>query len=237
MTAKTITALAVALTMPAIALASPRNESWSVSTSSTLEAAQHGNPIAQLVIGDAYLDGVGIAKDPAEGMRWLLKAAEAGVIEAELKVANLYYKGKDVPQNVGEAIRWYEKVERRGGGLSSSAEDSLGFIYMQGVGAPKDEVAAARWYRKAVDHGSLNAALQLAQIYEHPVQGEPDLVQSYAWYLVVGRVIEAKRPHAYEEARWRPILERRDGLAARMSPEQVEAAKRLALKFERKDLS
>src|SRR5436190_11839444 len=40
--------------------------------------AEKGNPRAQANLGAAYLQGVGVPKDPDEGYRWLRKAANQG---------------------------------------------------------------------------------------------------------------------------------------------------------------
>ena len=47
-----------------------------------LRNAEKGDPVAQLEVGKAYLDGKGVVADPAEGRRWLEEAKQQGVQQA-----------------------------------------------------------------------------------------------------------------------------------------------------------
>lgn len=59
--------------------------------SRNLKNAENGDPVAQLEVGKAYLDGVGVARDEGEGRRWLDQAALQGVDQAtkRLQAVNL----------------------------------------------------------------------------------------------------------------------------------------------------
>jgi TPR repeat protein len=234
LTAKiTIIAIALVAGMSGqVIAAEPAN--WSQSTASTLKQAQRGDTLAQLIIGDAYLHGEGVTRDPAEGMRWLLKAANAGFDQAETEVAGIYFRGDGVPRNVGQAIRWEKRIAARGGPLAVMAESSLGAIYLKGDGVPSDVVTAADWYRKAADHGSQNAALQLAQLYEHGVGDGPDLVQSYMWYLVLAGEIDTEQMGAASKSWVGAIKQRREAVGARLTGDERKSAEELARRYKSK---
>jgi hypothetical protein len=61
--------------------------------------AEDGNAAAQLDLGIMYSDGLGVPKNPVEGVKWYRFAASQG----------------NVPQNYAEAVRWYRLVSRHAG--------------------------------------------------------------------------------------------------------------------------
>ena len=44
-----------------------------------LKSAENGDPVAQLEVGKAYIEGKGVGVDASEGKRWLEQAAQQGV--------------------------------------------------------------------------------------------------------------------------------------------------------------
>ena len=51
--------------------------------------AERGDPVAQLEVGKAFLDGAGVERDEAAGRDWLGQAAQQGVELARNRLAAL----------------------------------------------------------------------------------------------------------------------------------------------------
>jgi TPR repeat protein len=89
------------------------------STLQQLQAeAERGNAQAQYVLGGAYYNGNGVARNPAQGAQWLLKAAEGGYAPAQCDLGAMYEKGAGVDQSFDDAVKWYEKAARQGDALA-----------------------------------------------------------------------------------------------------------------------
>ena len=59
-------------------------------TKSLIEAAERGDVEAMVLLGDAYDDGLGIAENPRERLRWWREAARLGSLEATEKLVNAF---------------------------------------------------------------------------------------------------------------------------------------------------
>lgn len=114
------------------------------------KAANHGNPTAQQVLGDAYFHGKGVDKDLAKAAYWYRKAAEQGYAIAQLELGCVYYSGKGVEKDHTKAAYWFRKAAEQGHAI---AQYNLGSLYKYGVGVEKDHIKAAYWYRKAAEQG------------------------------------------------------------------------------------
>jgi hypothetical protein len=100
------------------------------------------------------------------------------------------------------------------------AQNYLGTMYRDGHGVPQNHMTAVKWYRAAAGQGYAQAQNSLGVMHAHG-QGVPqDNIRAYMWFEVatsapVGR--DAKKATV-----------RRDELAPRMTPQQVERARQLA---------
>ena len=54
-----------------------------------LRNAEKGDPVAQLEVGKAYLEGVGVEADVQQGKTWLEQAAQQGVNAAASRLEAL----------------------------------------------------------------------------------------------------------------------------------------------------
>jgi len=68
------------------------------------EQAEQGNPQAQYALGGAYYNGTGVARNPTEGAKWLLKSAEQGYAPAQCDLGAMYEKGIGVEQSYQNAL-------------------------------------------------------------------------------------------------------------------------------------
>lgn len=65
--------------------------------------ASQGNPDAQLLLGDLFMEGQGIYQNYSMAGNWYKKAAQAGNAESQFKLAGLYQKGLGVPLYIGRS--------------------------------------------------------------------------------------------------------------------------------------
>ncbi len=118
------------------------------------------------------------------------------------------------------AIRLIRPLAEQG---DARAQGGLAMMYETGFGVKQDYAEAAAWYRKAADQGNARAQYSLGSLYERGDGLKQDYVQALKWYSLA-------------ETRFGPTqLETADtvkraeaALAAKMTPAQVQEARKLA---------
>ena len=143
--------IAIGLTMPAFAgldegLAAYDRGDYETAYRELAPAAAGGAPGAQYNLARMYLSGEGVARDSAEGLKWLRKAAMAGVGFAQYQLGACNEWGIALPQDNSEAARWYGMAADRG---VPAAQYRLGLLYINGLGVARDLVAAHMWLNLA----------------------------------------------------------------------------------------
>jgi len=122
--------------------------------------------------------------------------------------------------HLGEAWEWYRKAADQG---HAAAQFKLGFICHVEAGMygdPTYDSEAIPWFRLAAEQGYAEAQLTLGIMYAHG-QGIPqDYVQAHMWFDRCVR--SASNTEEHDQA-----VERRDAIAARMTPAQIAEAQRL----------
>ena len=141
--ALTETATAKASSPPSVPAATPEKTPESRSAPATVEPAALGDSHAVKPGGDAepstpealydrartYAQGIGVARDEREALRWYQQAAEQGHPMAGYRLALLYLRGRGIEKpdvlqahlwfsisaelGVGDAADWREKVDRK----------------------------------------------------------------------------------------------------------------------------
>jgi uncharacterized protein len=111
----------------------------------------------------------------------------------------------------------------------ASAQTGLGQIYFSGlVGVQRDYAQAAAWYRKAADQGYGLAQQFLGKMYENGWGVPQDYGKAYMWltlwWLRVGDMVSEIHRSRILEATAKFL----DGLAAKMTPEQIAEAQRMS---------
>ncbi|MBN2310831.1 MAG: SEL1-like repeat protein [Candidatus Hydrogenedentes bacterium] len=144
-----------------------------------LEAAGRGIPEAQYLVGDAYMGGYGVNRDPDEGTRWWRKAAEQGYAPAQSALAGCYLAGEGLPKDINEALLWYRKAAEQNDAV---AQLNLGTCYHEGLGVPQDDAEAANWFRKAADQGNATAQNNLGYCYANGIGVDQDDEAAVEWY-------------------------------------------------------
>src|SRR6266487_540061 len=76
--------------------------------------AEAGDAQSEVELGVRYDDGEGVAKDPAEAVKWFRKAAEQNDAEGQLYLGLSYVKGEGVAEDLVEAYKWLLLAARQG---------------------------------------------------------------------------------------------------------------------------
>jgi len=114
------------------------------------KGAEAGDANAQLMVGKAYANGNGVAKDAAEALKWFRMAAEKGGAEAQFEVGCAYANGQGTAKNPGVAAQWYRKAAEQG---HWGGQEFLGTLYLDGDGVPRDFVEGYAWICLAAGSG------------------------------------------------------------------------------------
>lgn len=144
------------------------------------EAAAQGNVSAIAGVGAALVNGShGVAKDEAEGVRWIHKAADLGDPMAMLALGGALEFGKGVAKDFDGALSWYRKAADLG---QARAMTSIGMLYQYGEGVEKNPAEALPWYRKAAGLGDPIAMRALGEFYYFGTVVSRDYVEALGWY-------------------------------------------------------
>ena len=108
-----------------------------------LARATGGEAAAQVLVGESYSAGKGVAPDLKQAAEWYRKAAEKGSVSGQMHLAALYRDGgKAFPRDMAQAAAWYRKAAEQG---DVTAQGTLGVLYSMGQGVPHSDVEAYYW--------------------------------------------------------------------------------------------
>lgn len=187
--------------------------------SSSLQAAQQGDPEAQVRLGLAYLRGKGIkgiARNPAEAVTWLSLAAAWGRVDAALELAQAYDKGRGLKKDRVQAARWWFRAGKLG---DEPARERFLQMFLAGDTDDIGGIQAVDWLTVRAISGDAKAILGLATVYERG-QGVviPDPAEAERWYVKLALAGDAEarfrlgRMKLAQPSLWRaPETEVKDG--------------------------
>jgi hypothetical protein len=147
-------------------------------------------------------------QDYAATLRLCRPLAEQGDAKAQSRLGFMYLTGQGVAQSDTEAAKWYRRAADQG---DPAAQDSLGSMYY----AAQNYVEAAKWTRLAAEQGHFAAQAALGLMYANG-QGVP---QDY---------VLAHMSYNLASVHDQDAIKARDGIAAKMTPEQIAEAQRMA---------
>jgi hypothetical protein len=165
-----------------------------------------------------YLQGAGVPKDEAEGVKWLRKSADQGNAAGQFWLGASYYSGTGVAKDTAEALRWYRKAGDQG---YAAAQYNLGQAYNLGNGVEKDPAESVRWWQKAAEQGMAKAQYNLGMAYRAGAGVEKDNVQAYFWIAIAASSLEQGFVKDY-----------RDKVEAVLTPAQLADVQERIRKFE-----
>ena len=162
--------------------------------------------------------------DYAAALKEWRPLAEQGLAAAQYNLGLIYANGQGVKQDYAEAVKWYRRAAEQG---DAEAQNNLGVMYEKGQGVKQDHAEAVKWYRLAAEQGYAAAQNNLGVSYELGSGVRQDYVQAHLWYNLAAS--------SQKEAEKRDRAARnRDRIAAKMPPQQVAEAQRLAREWKPK---
>jgi TPR repeat protein len=183
---------------------------------------------ASLALAGSFEDGEAAygRGDYATARQLWFPLASQGEVKAQNALGDLFATRKAhtshrVYEEDTEAAIWYLKAAVHG---FAPAQSNLARMYYLGWGVPRNLVQAARWRRKAADQGYAEAQVWLGKNYRDGEGVPRNYVLAYMWYSLAAASpigIGYDAPGS------------RDRLAARMTPDQIAEAQRLAREWTR----
>lgn len=190
-----------------------------------LAAAKEGNPLAQLALGEHFLDSRSRTNQRL-GVLWLEKAAEQGNEVATIELASLYEKGsRYIDKDISQAKELLKKVKdnpkanfllgkiavsegdydkakqlliKSADAKNADAAFALSEMYLDEKSPIHNDDEGFLWTLKAAQGGNKDAAMQLSKLYTEGVVVKKDDALAEGW---------AKRAKKAEEKQENPELD------------------------------
>jgi hypothetical protein len=114
-------------------------------------------------------------------------------------------------------VNWCHKAAEQGHAIAQSA---LGVSYYYGQGVPQDYAEGVKWYSKAAEQGDATAQFGLGKAYDLGEGVPRNYVQAHMWMDLAASASTEDNKNTYSSGR--------DAVAAKMTPQQIAEARRLA---------
>jgi localization factor PodJL len=181
-----------------------------------LAAASAGDPSACYEVAIRFAQGRNTTPDLAMAAAWLERAARGGLAPAQFRLGSMYEKGVGVKKDPAEARRLYVAAADKG---HAKAMHNLAVLYAAGLDGRPDYAAASQWFRRAAAHGIIDSQYNLAILYARGAGIERNLAESYKWFALAAKGGD------------KDAARKRDEVAVRLDPKQLESAKLNAESF------
>lgn len=155
------------------------NRDWDSAYSLLKNKELQGDAAAIAVLGEFYINGIGIPEDVEMGIEMLKKAIDAGCAEATGTLATLYLQGEKVPTNERLAINYIQQGADMGNAV---AMGKMASVYLYGNYGVQDNRIALEWAQKAAKLGDPLGMECLAVIYDDGIGVYRDPMQAAHWY-------------------------------------------------------
>ena len=143
-------------------------------------SAEHGDRAGQAMLGFAYYQGGGVAKDHKQAIEWFRKAADQGEARAQEMLGLMYNEGDAVAKDKKQAAVWFRKAAEQG---RANAQNMMGSMYRSGEGGlPKDKNQAIEWFRRSAAQGDANGQYNLGLMYYNGEGVTQDKKQAMVWF-------------------------------------------------------
>ena len=144
----------------------------------------------------------------------------AGHLLAQSVVAGPLSDGWDaiVRGDYATALQLLRPLAEQG---DARAQGNLGFMYHQGYGVPQDFAEALKWLRLSAEQGDASSQDMLGAMYDNGDGVLQDFIQSHMWHNLSALNFKDSEKH-YN------AVTNRNREAAKMTPEQIAEAQRLA---------
>ena len=105
-----------------------RSKDFTTAWNELLPAAKSGNPHAQQLVADMYLNGSGVTRDAAESAHWFDLSAKQGDSTAMNALAHLYVQGLGVQQDLHEAASWFRRARSPGSSPNAATTPAVRLV-------------------------------------------------------------------------------------------------------------
>ncbi len=156
-------------------------------------AIEAGSLDALLNLGNWFLSGSGVSKNPRLWLRCIQKAAEAGDIRLMHDVAMSHVEGKLIPTDIEMANYWLEQGVIRG---CSRSMVTYGTHLQGGWGMKIDKERGADYILKGALAGELTGILNMGKITQGGIGVPMDQKAAFEWFL---KAANLGSPHGYRE--------------------------------------
>ncbi len=146
-----------------------------------MKSAKGNNALAQLKVGDAYLEGNLLSKDVDKAFEYWNKSAEKHNIDAMKRLRAFYLEGIDnIKANLDIASNWTLKAAELD---DCESQRQLGLDFLLGTCGTIDYEKASIWSKKAADKGDAQAQYTLGVMYKRGLfEGGVDLDEAKQWF-------------------------------------------------------
>lgn len=144
-------------------LLSSTNATSRQSALSELKAlAEQNVPQALLFLGNIYLGGTSVERDPIKGERYLSRAAASGNGSAYISLGNMYRRGDLGAPAPKKAFEAYTQANAAG---AAGVKGPLGAAYFKGEGVERDVAKGLTLLKEAADTGDAEALALLGESF------------------------------------------------------------------------
>ena len=112
-------------------------------------AAEQGDAVAQLFLGQMFFEGLGVLQDYKVAKMWLEKSASKNISMAQNNLGSIYENGKGVAQDLHKAAIWYQKAAVQG---DKNAQFNLGAFYFD-EGGDLNLMYSYMWFKISLENG------------------------------------------------------------------------------------
>jgi TPR repeat protein len=158
-----------------------------------LKGAQRGDAIAQRVVGDFYMRGVGVDRSTIDAENWLTASVDQGDTAAMVLLGGLILESPENAARFPLAVELFRRAAAQG---NTDAEYNLGVCLRRGLGVKPDAKAAERSYRAAAERNHVSAQLALGDLIAERAATDAEGFEARLWYRLA-----ADRGHAAAKAR------------------------------------
>ena len=175
-----------------------------------IAAASAGEPGASYEVAIRFAQGRNAPQNLAMAAAWFERAARSGLAPAQFRLGSMYEKGLGIKKDLPEARRLYLAAADKG---NAKAMHNLAVLYAEGLDGKPDYAVASQWFRRAAAHGIIDSQYNLAILYARGVGVERNASESYKWFALAAKGGD------------KDAAKKRDEIAARLDPKQLESAK------------
>ncbi|MET3928104.1 tetratricopeptide repeat protein [Devosia sp. 2618] len=143
-------------------------------------AAAAGNPLAQQMLGDILIDGLGgTPVDEKRGVELLASSSAAGFAPGQNSLGVSYERGQGVAKDLPRAAKLYGAAAKQG---MAVAQVNLGILYADGNGIAENDERAAQLFMSAAAKGDSGGMNNLAVSYESGEGLDQNYDLAMGWY-------------------------------------------------------